>query len=48
VRHHRTLVGEFANATHWPKHLMVHYRWRVQHEVDTDTGLLVFFVAGEG
>ena len=45
-RRHGGLVGEFANATHWPKHLLVHYRWAVQHEVDAERGLTVLFGAG--
>lgn len=45
-RHHAGLVAEFANATHWPKHLLVHYRWQVQHEVDEDRGLTLLFAAG--
>lgn len=40
---HAPLVREFVNATHWPKHLLVHYRWRTQHEEDEEGGLLVLF-----
>ncbi|KAL4458504.1 hypothetical protein ABPG75_013369 [Micractinium tetrahymenae] len=45
-RAHAPLVREFLNATHWPKHLLVHYRWRTQHEEDEEGGLLVLFSAG--
>ena len=34
---------DFRNATHWPKHLLVHYTWDTQHEEDEDAGLLVLF-----
>ncbi|KAL4426500.1 hypothetical protein ABPG77_008358 [Micractinium sp. CCAP 211/92] len=43
---HAVLVREFVNATHWPKHLLVNYRWRTQHEEDEEGGLLVLFSAG--
>lgn len=43
---HAPLVREFVNATHWPKHLLVHYRWRTQHEEDEEGGLLVLFSGG--
>jgi hypothetical protein len=40
---HAPLVKEFINATHWPKHLLVHYSWHTQHEEDEEAGLLVLF-----
>lgn len=43
---HAVLVREFVNATHWPKHLLVNYRWRTQHEEDEEGGLLVLFSGG--
>ena len=36
-------VKEFLNATHWPKHLLVHYTWRTQLDEDEESGLLVLF-----
>jgi hypothetical protein len=45
---HAALVREFMNATHWPKHLLVHYAWRTRHEEDEDAGLLVLFSGGWG
>ena len=36
-------MREWRNATHWPKHLLLHYSWLVQHEEDEDYGLLVLF-----
>ena len=47
-RQHAELVRDFLNATHWPKHLLVHYRWDVQHEEDEERGLLVLFSGGCG
>ena len=43
---HRSLVEEYADETRWPKHLLVHYRWTVQHEVDVEHGLYMLFAAG--
>ncbi|EFN54175.1 hypothetical protein CHLNCDRAFT_17489, partial [Chlorella variabilis] len=40
---HAPLVREFLNATHWPKHLLVHYTWHTRHEEDEEAGLLVLF-----
>ena len=36
---HARLVDEFKNASHWPKHLLVHYHWQSEHEADLDRGL---------
>lgn len=36
---HSRLVEEFKNASHWPKHLLVHYHWKSEHEADLDQGL---------
>jgi hypothetical protein len=47
-RQHAELVRDFLNATHWPKHLLVHYSWEVQHEEDEERGLLVLFSGGCG
>lgn len=43
VKHHPQLVEEFHNSTHWPKHLLLRYRWKVRNEVDGDRGLTVMF-----
>lgn len=45
VREHRDVVAQFVNATHWPKGLLVHYRWASRREVDGDRGLLLLFAA---
>ena len=45
-RRHGRLAADFANATHWPKHLMVHYSWESRHETDVTRGLTVMFAAG--
>lgn len=41
---HSRLVDEFKNASHWPKHLLVHYHWKSEHEADLDTGLLAVMI----
>lgn len=40
---HAAMVNDFLNATHWPKHLLVHYTWHTRHEEDEEAGLLVLF-----
>lgn len=45
---HAPLVREFLNATHWPKHLLVHYTWHTRHEEDEEAGLLVLFSGAAG
>mmetsp|Transcript_29464 Transcript_29464/g.83099 ORF Transcript_29464/g.83099 Transcript_29464/m.83099 type:complete len:241 (-) Transcript_29464:66-788(-) len=46
VENHKQLDEEFRNATHWPKHLLVRYRWTTISEVDVDNGLYVLFGSG--
>jgi len=41
--HHATLVEEWSNATHWPKHLLVDFKWEEAHEVDAVPGMYVLF-----
>lgn len=43
---HGDLFVAFANATHWPKHLVVSYHWRHVREVDAEWGLMVLFGTG--
>ncbi|KAL4859320.1 hypothetical protein ACK3TF_001057 [Chlorella vulgaris] len=45
-KQHAAMVNDFLNATHWPKHLLVHYTWHTRHEEDEEAGLLVLFSAG--
>jgi hypothetical protein len=35
-----------VNETHWPKHVLVHYRWSEVAEVDSAAGLYVLFGLG--
>ncbi len=42
-KQHAAMVNDFLNATHWPKHLLVHYTWHTRHEEDEEAGLLVLF-----
>eukprot|EP00798_Chlamydomonas_sp_ICE-L_P006710 gene6710-3380_t len=39
IKNHAQLVNEFKNTTHWPKHLLVRYRFNTQNDVDLDRGL---------
>jgi hypothetical protein len=39
-------VQEFRNDTHWPKHVLVHYRWVEVADVDSVAGLYALFVIG--
>ncbi|KAK9811472.1 hypothetical protein WJX72_004453 [[Myrmecia] bisecta] len=43
---HQELVDEFHNATHWPKHLLVQYRWTQAGMVEVTRGLYLLFTAG--
>ena len=40
---HDRLEAEWRNATAWPKHLLVEYRWRERHEVNAVPGLYLIF-----
>lgn len=44
---HPVLVSELHNVTHWPKHVLVHYRFDTRNDVDLDRGLYVLFPIGE-
>ncbi|KAG2430751.1 hypothetical protein HYH02_013590 [Chlamydomonas schloesseri] len=43
---HPVLVAELHNVTHWPKHVLVHYRFDTRNDVDLDRGLYVLFPVG--
>ncbi|GMH35844.1 hypothetical protein BSKO_03712 [Bryopsis sp. KO-2023] len=43
---HERLVEEYANATHWPKHVMIKYTWENLDQVDADRGLMVLLYGG--
>ncbi|PNW88892.1 hypothetical protein CHLRE_01g049450v5 [Chlamydomonas reinhardtii] len=43
---HPVLVSELHNVTHWPKHVLVHYRFDTRNDVDLDRGLYVLFPIG--
>lgn len=42
---HPLLVSQWANASHWPKPLLVQYRWVAGAEVRGDRALLLLFAA---
>lgn len=46
LREHHQLLREFANATHWPKHLLVHYTWKHNNPINTNAGLYLIFILG--
>lgn len=43
---HATLYDEFKNSSHWPKHVLLHYAWHDEGDVDITSGLLVLLTAG--
>lgn len=43
---HALLVADWRNATRWPKHLLVHYRWDARRDIDAAGGLTALFTAG--
>ena len=43
---HKELVAEFSNSSHWPKHVLVHYRWRDSSQTDEHGGLYSFLLLG--
>ncbi|GBF98857.1 hypothetical protein Rsub_11461 [Raphidocelis subcapitata] len=43
---HADLYAAFTNASHWPKHVLVHYEWRAAPEAAADAGLFVMLAAG--
>ena len=46
LHQHQAMIAEFKNASHWPKHLLVRYRFKTENDVDLDRGLYVLFIAG--
>ena len=46
--HYHRVKNEFSDATKWPKHVPVHYKWKARHEVNSNRGLIVLFVVGIG
>ena len=44
---HQQLQAEWANATAWPKHLLVEYTWLERHEVNATPGLYVLITTCE-
>ncbi|GIL55624.1 hypothetical protein Vafri_11157 [Volvox africanus] len=44
-QHHPILVEELRNVSHWPKHVLVHYRFDTRNDVDLDRGLYLLFPA---
>uniref|UniRef100_A0A7R9W1U5 Transmembrane 9 superfamily member n=1 Tax=Chlamydomonas euryale TaxID=1486919 RepID=A0A7R9W1U5_9CHLO len=43
---HKPLVEEWQNASAWPKHLLIKYKFQSEHEVDLDRGIYVLMVMG--
>jgi hypothetical protein len=41
---HHQLLQEFRNASHWPKHLLIQYSFRLAPSEDALSGLYVTFV----
>ena len=46
LREHQSILMEFQNATHWPKHLLVHYTWKHTNPVNATGGLYLVFLLG--
>lgn len=45
--HHATLYEDYKNVTHWPKHVMVHYHWLDEGDIDFNRGLYVLMITGQ-
>jgi hypothetical protein len=45
---HATLYEDYKNTTHWPKHVLVHYRFHDEGDVDFNKGLYVLLTTGGG
>jgi hypothetical protein len=43
---HASLYDEFKNETHWPKHVLVHYHFRNEGDIDFQQGLYVLTALG--
>ncbi len=39
-------VSQWRNATHWPKRILLAYKWETHNDIDLDRGLAVLLVAG--
>lgn len=46
LEQHKILTEEWGNATRWPKHLLLEYQWREEHEVNAVPGMYVLFATG--
>lgn len=44
--HHATLYEDYKNTTHWPKHVLVHYHWLDEGDIDFNKGLYVLMTTG--
>lgn len=45
---HASLYDDYKNASHWPKHVLLHYAWVNEGDVDFNAGLYVIMAAGLG
>lgn len=44
---HATLYQEHQNITHWPKHVLVHYHFEDEGDIDFNNGLYVLLTSCE-
>lgn len=44
---HQLLLSEFQNSTHWPKHLLVRYRWAHSNALNINAAMYVLFGLGK-
>ena len=47
VWQHQQLLTEFQNGTHWPKHLLVRYRWKHSDALNVNAAVYVLFGLGK-
>ena len=47
LRQHELLLAEFQNSTHWPKHLLVMYRWAHNSALNVNAAMYVLFALGK-
>lgn len=47
LRQHELLLTEFQNSTHWPKHLLVRYRWAHHSALNVNAAMYVLFAVGK-
>jgi len=45
LQQHLEVARQFQNSTHWPKHIMIRYKWVEHKEVDVTLGLTLLFGA---